>query len=371
MKRLVKTLQTLWRERKRSEDRKRNVLSVFMEITQRQYADGVIGKSRYKHSLVMFNSFERFLVIHNLLDISPGEVTPELLMEFREFLFDEYKYVEKHPSLFLSMRENNIPRKRRGNNTVVICLNRLQAIFAELEEKELIAKNPFRKLGKERRKYVMRERYDEPIYLKDEEFQKVLTTKVPKELMQVKKVFLLQCAIGCRISDFRRLTKDNLSISSQGIPFVHYLPQKTMNSQMDYKEVCTPLVRFAFEYMRDPGFTYPIIKRESDIVRYNEQIRKLLRFCDISRTCTVFVESENRNIYVPLYQLASSKICRKTHIDLMNKVQINQYVAGLHKVGSSAINRYTSIELKDQFVLMCAAFKQPVYYVDQRMHVKM
>ena len=137
MKRLVKTLQTLWREWKRSEDRKRNVLSVFMEITQRQYADGVIGKSRYKHSLVMFNSFERFLVIHNLVDISPGEVTPELLMEFREFLFDEYKYVEKHPSLFLSMRENNIPRKRRGNNTVVICLNRLQAIFAELEEKEM------------------------------------------------------------------------------------------------------------------------------------------------------------------------------------------------------------------------------------------
>ncbi len=43
---------------------------------------------------------------------------------------------------------------------------------------------------------------------------------------------------------------------------------------------------------------------------------------------------------------------------MMNKVQINMYAAGLHKEGSDAVERYTKLDIKDRFVLMCAAFKQ-------------
>ena len=62
------------------------------------------------------------------------------------------------------------------------------------------------------------------------------------------------------------------------------------------------------------------------------------------------------NEYKPIYEIASSKLARKTHVDLMNKVQVDKYAAGLHAKNSTAVNRYTNMGLKERFILMCAAF---------------
>jgi hypothetical protein len=53
----------------------------------------------------------------------------------------------------------------------------------------------------------------------------------------------------------------------------------------------------------------------------------------------------------------------------MNKVQVDMYAAGLHKVGSSAVTRYTSMEIKDRFKLMNTAFDQRAYKVDNQLNV--
>lgn len=69
-----------------------------------------------------------------------------------------------------------------------------------------------------------------------------------------------------------------------------------------------------------------------------------------------------------LYEVGS-KLARKTHVDLMNKVQVDLYAAGLHRQGSKAVLRYTMLELKDRFALMCAAFGEEQYKVDDRFEV--
>ena len=56
----------------------------------------------------------------------------------------------------------------------------------------------------------------------------------------------------------------------------------------------------------------------------------------------------------------STKLARKTHVDIMNKVQVNIYAAGLHRQGSGAVHRYTMMELADRFALMNVAFDQEV-----------
>ena len=61
--------------------------------------------------------------------------------------------------------------------------------------------------------------------------------------------------------------------------------------------------------------------------------------------------------------MASSKLARKTHVDMLNKVQINYYAAGLHREGSKAVFRYTSLELSDRFALLNAAFGEEEYRV--------
>ena len=63
---------------------------------------------------------------------------------------------------------------------------------------------------------------------------------------------------------------------------------------------------------------------------YNYQIKKLLEYCEISRKVAMFSAALETNEYKSIYEIASSKLARKTHVDLMNKVQIDKYAAGLH-----------------------------------------
>ena len=102
---------------------------------------------------------------------------------------------------------------------------------------------------------------------------------------------------------------------------------------------------------------------------YNQALRKLLHYYNLTRKVSIYNPEIGDNVYKPLYEVASSKLARKTHVDIMNKVQVNQYAAGLHKEGSSAVRRYTNLELKDRFALMNAAFGEEPFHVNRELTV--
>ena len=142
--------------------------------------------------------------------------------------------------------------------------------------------------------------YDEPFYLRADEFRRILLADVPAELQWAKDMFVLNCALGCRIGDLKKLSK---------------------------------------------------------------ALRRLLAFCGIDRPVCLYDPEVGDNVYRPLYEVASSKLARKTHVDMLNKVQINYYAAGLHREGSKAVFRNTSLELSDRFALLNAAFGEEEYRV--------
>ena len=43
--------------------------------------------------------------------------------------------------------------------------------------------------------------------------------------------------------------------------------------------------------------------------------------------------------------------------------------AGSHEVGSSAVEHYSMLEIRDLFMLLCAAFNQSRYRVDKQLNV--
>ena len=45
------------------------------------------------------------------------------------------------------------------------------------------------------------------------------------------------------------------------------------------------------------------------------------------------------------------------------------YATGLHEVESSAVEYYSMLEIRDLFMLLCAAFNQPRYRVDKQLNV--
>lgn len=348
---------------------KMTLLERFDKFIKDGFRDDIFGEGRMRHYNVVKGDLERFLMIKNLKSISHVEFTPDLLMDFREFIMNEYKYVEKYSFLYQDKIERDIPRKVRSDNTVVTKLKKLQAFYNELEDKEEVLKSPFRKLGKNRKASVLKERYDKPVFLLADELQKVRDKEVPEGMLETKECFLLQCALGCRIGDYQSLNMDKVVVSENGIPYVHYLASKTERENENFEEIITPIMLDTLELIKKWQFKFPILKYPTGKSGYNTKIKQLLEYCEIDRKCEVYSKELGDNEYIPLYILASSKICRKTNVDMMNKVQVNMYAAGLHKVGSKAVERYTMLELEDQFKLMCAAFGQPIYKVDKELNV--
>lgn len=317
----------------------------------------------------MLRELNRFLIINDLCNINPIDFTNEKLILFRDFLINEYTFVNKYRGLYAGMTVRNTPTAPRGQNTVATKLKKIQAFFNELESNDELPVSPFRKLGKQRKAVMMKEQYDEPICLTKNEFIKIQNTNVPKPLQETKAAFLLQCSLGCRIGDFQTLSLDNLSIE-EGIPFIHYLPRKTMKENDTRTEIKTPLVLFALEIIKKYKFKFPILRYVSGERGYNDKIKMLLEHCGIDRLVAVFNETTNKNEYKPLYEMGSSKLARKTHVDLMNKVQIDKYAAGLHAKNSGAVDRYTNMGIKERFILMCAAFGCEEYKVNSELTVE-
>ena len=65
-----------------------------------------------------------------------------------------------------------------------------------------------------------------------------------------------------------------------------------------------------------------------DVAGFNEEARRLLEFYGIDRPVCLYEPEVGDNVYRPLCEVASSKLARKTLVDMLNKVQINYYAAG-------------------------------------------
>lgn len=341
-----------------------NLVQRFKRYVEEAYRDGIIGDHRYMHYCAMVRRMERFLHIRGHSQMMPAQFDSKMLMDYRQFIADEYLYVKQYPKLYVKDGRKRYPTKRISNNSVVHEMKGLRAFFTELESTDEIQKSPFRMISRERFKNMMRMKNDEPFFLRKVEFKKVMDTEVPPQLQMAKDIFILNCCIGARISDFMSFTMDKVSVSPEGIPYIHYIPHKTMKEMETMIEIKTPLVRIAYDIVMKTRFNFNQQNANYSVPIYNRELRKLLKFCGIDREVSKFNETKEENEYFPLYELASSRLARKTHVDIMNKVQVNAYVAGLHAEGSDAVFRYTNLELADRFALMNVAFSQKAFHVN-------
>ena len=336
----------------------------FRRYVEEAYRDGIIGEHRHMHYDAMVRRMERFLHIKGHSQLMPEQFDVKMLMDYRQFIADEYLYVPQYPKLYQKDGRKRYPTKRISNNSVIHEMKGLRAFLNELENTDEIFKSPFRKISRERFKAMMRAKNDEPFFLRKAELKMIIETEVPQELQMAKDIFVLNCCIGARISDFFSFTMDKVSVSPEGIPYIHYIPHKTMKEMETMVEIKTPLVRIAYDIVMKTQFNFNQQNANYTVAVYNRELRKLLKLCGLDRPVSKFNETKGENEYFPLYELASSRLARKTHVDIMNKVQVNAYVAGLHAEGSDAVFRYTNLELTDRFALMNVAFGQKAYHVN-------
>ena len=341
-----------------------NLVQRFRRYIEEAFRDGIIGEHRHMHYDAMCRRMDRFLRIKGHSNMMPEQFDVKMLMDYRAFIADEYLYVEKYPKIYVKDGRKRYPTKRISNNSVVHEMKGLRAFFNELENTDEIFKSPFRKISHERFKTMMRMKNDEPFFLRKAEFKQVLDAEVPDELKMAKDIFILNCCIGARIGDFMSFDMSHIAVSPEGIPFIHYIPHKTMKEMENVTEIRTPLVRIAYDIVMRTKFSFNRQNENYSVPVYNRELRKLLKHCGIDRPVAKFNEEKGDNEYFPLCEVASSRLARKTHVDIMNKVQVNAYVAGLHAEGSDAVYRYTNLEIADRFALMNVAFGQKPFRVN-------
>lgn len=237
----------------------------------------------------------------------------------------------------------------------------LSAFFTALEEEEVIARSPMRKLSKERRSLFLREQFDAPIALTLAEVRTLLAAEVPERLREVRDAFLFNIATGQRFGDLQAMTADNVGIDAAGFAFVHYLPAKTSGRMHVLQEIETPLVRFAYEIGRAYGWRFARGRHAT----YNDRLRELFEACGLSRLCPRYNAVSGVMEYKPLHAVASSKLARKTHVDLLTRVQVNLYASGLHAPGSEAVHHYTRLTREDRYKLLRVAFGEEDYTAEE------
>lgn len=326
----------------------------------------IFGTSRLKKYKSMYFILERFLTINNKVNIRAEEFKEKEIKDFYSFLLDEYQYVEQYNDVYGNLQLRQVPKKRRKQSYVTGCLKALQAAFRSFKG----VGNPFdEELPSKYKSVMFEEHYDEPVCLNRKEFAQILESDVPKFLEETKDAFLLQCAFGCRVGDFEGLSMKNVSVDEDGIPYIHYLPAKTMRTNRRHEETETPIMYYALDIIKKREFNFPILRNLTGHSGYNACIKGLLQYCHIDRLVKEFNEMTNEYDEKPLYEVGCSKLCRKTHVNIMNEIQIDKYVAGLHSAGSQAVNRYISNSRTQHFILMCAAFGQPIYKVDKDLNV--
>lgn len=334
--------------------------------TEYKYSHGYITYKYYKLLTSVGSRLQRFAKIFHYTDYRVQDITPAIISKHYEFLQNEYAYAKVYKTLYENVHKP--PTKPRKANTMAGYNKRLCVFFSNMVEQGIIKESPFKGVLREERATMLREQYDAPVFLRAEEYIKVRDFSLTDErLIKVRKMFLLQCTLGCRMSDFIQISRDKICVNREGVAFFRYVPRKT--SGVSREDVETPLLKSSVDTLKELDF-YIFNDDSKKKLKYNKGIRDLLKVCGIDRPCKVWNEQERQNKLVPLYEFGGSKLCRKTHEDMMVKVQLNMYTTGLHAVGSQAIKAYTSLELIDRLRMMCLAFGEPVCLYDDNLNEK-
>ncbi len=185
--------------------------------------------------------------------------------------------------------------------------------------------------------------YGTPFYLTIEERNALyhFDFSFRPSLARQRDIFVFQCLIGCRISDLMALTKSNVINGA-----IEYIPRKTIEDRA--KVIRVPLNSIAKEILdkyddNDEDKLFPYISSQ----KYNDAIKEMLSIAGINRLVTILDTVTQEQKQVPICDVASSHMARRTFIgNLYKKVKDPNLVGSLsgHKEGSRAFSRYREID---------------------------
>ena len=338
----------------------------FFSLTNEYLTTHKLSESRVKHFNVLVRTLKRYELYRKLSNrrfvLDVHTVSPTTLDDFGVFLMKEPDIFDEHPELYDEVPyarpkvRKNLPVKRgpylnaagetvipgrpkeRGMNYVSDMLIRLRSFYVWLNDNGHTSNNPFKQ-------YKIAEIvYGTPIYITTDERKQLAEADMgdDKQLETQRDIFVFQCMIGCRVSDLYKMTYANIIGDC-----IEYVPRKTRDDRV--VTVSVPLIGAAKELIRkyldeNRGTLFPFISEQ----KYNVYIKAAFRKAGLTRIVTTIDQRTRQNVQVPICDLASSHMARRTFIGNVYKSVKDPAIVGAmsgHKDGSRAFARYRDIDM--------------------------
>ena len=223
----------------------------------------------------------------------------------------------------------------KSKNTAHGILSRLKAFYGYANKMGYTTNNPFLRFE------IEPEVYGNPIYITKEERDTLYYLHIPDErLRKTRDIFVFQCLIGCRVGDLIRLKKDNVVNSA-----IEYIPRKTKDERPVIARIplCPKAQNIIDRYTtQEDGKLLPFISPQ----KYNDYIKELFKFADITRTVTRLNPLTRQEERVSIADIASSHMARRTFIGILHRKVKNEVIGSMsgHSTNSKAFSRYYHIE---------------------------
>ena len=338
----------------------------FFSLTNEYLSTHKLSESRVKHFNVLVRTLKRYELYRKLSNrrfvLDVHTVSPMTLDDFGAFLMKEPEIFDVHPELYDEVPyarpkvRKNLPVKRgpylnaagetvipgrpkeRGMNYVSDMLIRLRSFYVWLNDNGHTSNDPFKQ-------YKITEIvYGTPIYITTDERKQLAEADMgdDKQLETQRDIFVFQCMIGCRVSDLYKMTYANIIGDC-----IEYVPRKTRDDRV--VTVSVPLIGAAKELIRkyldeNRGTLFPFISEQ----KYNVYIKAAFRKAGLTRMVTTIDQRTRQNVQVPICDLASSHMARRTFIGNVYKSVKDPAIVGAmsgHKDGSRAFARYRDIDM--------------------------
>ena len=225
----------------------------------------------------------------------------------------------------------------RGKNIIIDYMKVVRAFYHWMNGRGLCSADPFR--GYQIGTAV----YGTPYYLTLEERDRLYRTRLHNHpsLAVQRDIFVFQCLVGCRVGDLIKLKKEDIV---DGV--LTYIPRKTVDDRPVVVRV--PLNHMAAEivarYADLPGNRLlPFISKQ----KFNDAIKRCFLAARLTRPVSVLDPVTRKEVKLPLNEVASSHLARRTFIGNLYKQVADPNLIGAmsgHTEGSRAFARYRTID---------------------------
>lgn len=248
----------------------------FNSQSLRDFLDGKIAKE--KKRVVMLDEWDKFLQLHK------PQVAKVSYKDYERARETMKKFLTKEGKSNITPSEFDKAVFKQYMSFLHESYPSTNTIAKKLKQFKMFVKFSDFKWGIRPSDIKYRETAGVKISLTEEELEKMENLKLVGHLHNVRVLFLVQCNVGCRISDLFTLDKH---ISSDGLRF-EFIQKKTHK----YTSVpITPLVR---QYLEEYKYSLPFMAEQT----FNESLKQVFKLVSPDRTIQIIDGGKLKTDYV-------------------------------------------------------------------------